>query len=172
MFRYLLFLNSTSEASLQKKTHLIFLSLLLFCLPASSYGQYNFGDIQVDSFQQLFIPSSDLWGEETRGYFYPFIANSDVWANHKSAGLLLKSDLQRVNFISKSKKEPQPLIKKLSPKLSQQFGTPKEVTVDDPIVITPSNITMKRWRHKENGTSYQISLGQSGVHAILIITKK
>ena len=165
-------LYSTLIASLRKKAHLIFLSLVLFCLPASSYDQYNFGDIQVDSFQQLFNPSSSLWGEETRGYFHPFTGDSDVWENHNSAGLLLKSDMQRVNFISKSKDKPQSLIQKLSPKLSQQFGTPKEVTVDDPIVITPSDITMKRWQHKEAGTSYQISLGQSGVHAILIITKK
>ncbi|NGP87739.1 hypothetical protein [Fodinibius halophilus] len=151
---------------------LLTLTVIVFTVNSKGYAQYSFGDLEVTSLKKVFdVSNSDLWGDKTPRNIYPFQGDSDIWDDHPLAGLIIKKDLRRANFLTKQKNSKK-LMNKLTTQLVEQFESGDTVQVDDPLVIPPKDIEMKRWIHREEENRYKILLGISGENILLVITQK
>lgn len=111
---------------------------------------YKFGDIEVDSFQELFDPDSDLWGRKKLSGYYRFNDRaSEVWAESILTGLILDNEHTRPTLVllAADSSSGSTLFDKLTEEFTDQFGP------CDPVQYTHPQfgpIKYKNWWFTEN----------------------
>lgn len=146
----------------------VFILLALTFIATNVQAQFKFGDIKVDSLQEIFNPKNDkLWGKKKMGGTYKFKdENSNIWTENQLSGLIVNNKYVKqnsANFVANLKYEQSTLIGKLKHQLNSQFGESKKVEYNVPMVAgTGGKTKMLKWTHKENGKLYEILLGKLG----------
>lgn len=146
----------------------ILLILILLFIAQDVFAQHKFGDIKVNTFQEIFNPdNTDLWGKKKMGGAYKFKdENSDIWMENQLSGLIVDNKYVKqnsANFVAELKYEQSALVDKLINQLNEQFGEYEEVEYNAPMVMgTGGKTNMLKWTYKENGKLYEILLGKLG----------
>lgn len=124
------------------------------------YGQFRLGDVQFQSFDQLFSPDNKtLWKEKNERGLYEFkTQTSDIWTRKGFSRLLISEDNNSsATFMTKEKHSEKFWEENIVHSLNKQFGNYEIEKRQNPFTMTKGQkISMPRWIYTEKNNTYYI----------------
>ena len=157
--------------------YLSLVAVILCFLSAPLKAQVVIGDIEVQSWQELFDPdNSELWSKKANNISYELNERaSKFWTTNQFSGFVPNLDNESPSFISlivKPDVELDTFSTTLTEEFDKQFGDYTKVKIDHPVAIGATDkLSMIRWMHTQKEQKYEITFGSVENYLMLIIKK-